>query len=265
MNRIICITGASSGIGFELARFFHQSNDIVLGISRSYPKEKYDFDYFLCDVADEENVKYTFQKIREKHDHIDVLINCAGMGISGAIEHASLDEVKRIFAVNVFGAFLVSKHAMDLLRKSHNPKIINIGSVAGEFTLPFQAFYSMTKSSIHTFSEALRMELRPFSIDVSTVMPGDTKTGFTQNRLKPKIEENALYNDRIKRSVARVEKDEQNGKSPFTVVKVVDKLLKKKRMPVSVSVGFEYKLFIFLKRILPNRVVNWLLFQMYGK
>lgn len=265
MNRIICITGASSGIGRALAGFFHQAHDIVLGISRSYPQAEYHFDYFLCDVADEENVVKTFQKIREKYDHIDVLINCAGMGISGAIEHASLDEVKRIFAVNVFGAFLVSKHAMDLLRNAKHPKIINIGSVAGEFTLPFQAFYSMTKSSLHTFSEALRMELRLFSIDVCTVMPGDTKTAFTRNRLKSTLAEEALYKDRIKRSLARAEKDEQNGKSPFTVVKVIDKLLKKKRMPVSVSVGFEYKLFVFLKRIFPNRVVNYVLFQMYGK
>jgi short-subunit dehydrogenase len=265
MNRIICITGASSGIGRALAEFFHQEHDTVLGISRSYPQDECHFDYFLCDVADEENVVKTFQKIREKYDHMDVLINCAGMGISGAIEHASLDEVKRIFAVNVFGAFLVSKHAMDLLRNAKHPKIINVGSVAGELTLPFQAFYSMTKSSLHTFSEALRMELRPFSIDVCTVMPGDTKTAFTRNRLKSVMEKDPFYHDRVKRSLERMEKDEQNGKSPFSVVRVVDKLLKKRRMPVSVSVGFKYKWFVFLSRILPNRLVNDALFQMYGK
>jgi short-subunit dehydrogenase len=137
--------------------------------------------------------------------------------------------------------------------------------VAGEFTLPFQAFYSMTKSSLYTFSEALRIELKPFPVDVCVVMPGDTKTDFTGNRIKSSIEEDPFYHDRIKRSLARMEKDEQNGKSPFTVVRVVNKLLKKKRMPVAVSVGFEYKLFVFLKRILPNRLINYALFQLYGR
>ena len=265
MNRIICITGVSSGIGFELAKFFCQSNDTVLGISRSYPKGDYQFAHFLCDVADERAVADTFQKIHQEYNHIDVLINCAGVGLSGAVEHAFLTDVRRIFAVNVFGPFLVSKHAMGLLRNAQNAKIINIGSVAGEFPIPFQSFYCMTKSAMHTFSEALRIELKPFSIDVCTVMPGDTRTAFTQNRIKSHFDKDGLYKDRIKRSVARMEKDEQNGKAPFTVVKVVDRLLKKKQMPVSVSVGFEYGLFMFLKRIVPDRVVNYLLFQMYGK
>ncbi len=264
MNRIICITGASSGIGFELAKFFHQSNDTVLGISRTYPKDV-SFDYFLCDVADESSVRETFQRIREKYGRIDVLINCAGIGLGGAIEDASFDDVRYIFAVNVFGPFLVSKHAMDLLRNAGEARIINIGSVAGEFPIPFQAFYCMTKSSLHTFSKALKMELKPLSIDVCTVMPGDTRTGFTKNRIKPPVEEDNLYRERINRSLGRMEKDEQSGKDPSSVVEAVDRLLKMKRMPVSVTVGFEYKLFMFFKRIVPERIVDYFLFRMYGK
>lgn len=265
MSKVLVVTGASSGIGKEIAAFFHEKGFIVYGISRSVPKEKLPYQYLVCDVTKEEMVATTITQIEKMESKIDILINCAGMGISGAIEYTSFEEVKRIFDVNVYGVFLFTKAALPLLRKSEKAKIINIGSVAGDLTIPFQAFYSMTKASVHAFSEALRMELRPFKIDVSCVLPGDTKTSFTQNREQPSVIGNDVYHDRIKKSIQRMEHDEQNGKSPMTVVKVVNKLIKRKSMPVQVTVGFEYKLFVFLKRILPKRFENWILYMMYGK
>jgi len=265
MSKVLVVTGASSGIGKEIAKFFHELGFIVYGISRNIPTEKLPYHYIACDVTKEDLISSAILQIEQAESKIDILINCAGMGVSGAIEYTTYEEVKRIFEVNVYGVFLFSKAALPLLRKSDQAKIINIGSVAGDLMIPFQAFYSMTKASVHAFSEALRMELRPFKIDVSCVLPGDTKTGFTKNREQPLVMENDVYKDRIKRSIARMEKDEQNGKSPMTVVKVVNKLIKRKSMPVKVTVGFEYKLFIFLKRILPKRFENWILYVMYGK
>ncbi|MBU1144391.1 MAG: SDR family oxidoreductase [Firmicutes bacterium] len=265
MSNFVVITGASSGIGFDTASYLHKLGYKVIGISRNYPKEKYDFEYILCDITNQEMIDKTIKEIEKSTDTIDVLINCAGMGISGAIEHTSLEEVNSIFQVNVVGVFLLTQAAIPLLRKSKRAKIINIGSVAGELSIPFQAFYSMTKASIGMFSECLRMELKPFCIDVTTVLPGDTKTGFTKNRIQPKVIQDELYKDRIKRSIEKMEKDEENGKPASSVTKVIYKLMKRKSMPVSVTVGFEYKLFVFLKRILPKRFVNWLLYQMYAK
>lgn len=264
MNNIIVITGASSGIGYELAKFFSNDNQVI-GISRKYPKKAYDFDYFLADVSNEETIKEVVDKITDKYKKIDILINCAGIGISGAIEHTELNEVKDICNINVIGPFLITKTFLPLLRLSNNAKIINIGSVAGELTIPFQTFYSMTKVSIQAFTEGLKMELKPFNIDACTVLPGDTKTDFTANRKPPVVIEDELYKDRIKRSITRMEKDEQNGMSPFSVVKVVNKLIKKKRMPVMVTVGIQYKLFVLLKKILPKWLVNKILYSMYSK
>ncbi len=265
MSKVLVVTGASSGIGKEIAQYFHDKGFNVYGVSRSIPNGTLPYHYIACDVTKEEMIQSAISEIEKAESKIDILINCAGMGVSGAIEYTTFEEVKRIFEVNVYGVFLFSKAALPLLRKSDQAKIINIGSVAGDLMIPFQAFYSMTKASVHAFSEALRMELRPFKIDVSCVLPGDTKTGFTQNREQPNVMENDIYKDRIKRSIARMEKDEQNGKSPMTVVKVVDKLIKRKSMPVKVTVGFEYKLFVFLKRLLPKRFENWILYVMYGK
>jgi short-subunit dehydrogenase len=264
MEKIIVISGASSGIGFETAKFFHEKGFQVVGLSRSYPKEKYDFDYLLCDISKEEDVKKVVKEIEKKYKKVDILVNCAGIGISGAVEYTPLAEAEQIFQVNVIGQFLLTRELLKSLRKSDKAKIINIGSVAGALTIPFQTFYSMTKASIHAFSEGLKMELKPFKIDVSCVLPGDTKTGFTKNRYQPKVVENEVYKDRIKNSIQRMEKDEQNGMPAFSVVKVINKLVKRRKMPVMVTVGFQYKLFVFLNKILPKNFVNWILYKMYG-
>ncbi len=264
-NKIVVVTGASAGIGFAIASHLHKEGHTVYGVSRSYPKQKYDFKYFLCDITNQEMIDQLIQSLAKEQTGIDVLVNCAGMGISGSIEETSEKQYDKIFAVNVKGMFLLTKSLLPLLRKGSKAKIINIGSVAGELFIPFQGFYSMTKASVGAFSEALRLELKPFGIDVSTILPGDTKTDFTANREKNLETKTSLYKERAGRSVARMEHDEQTGKSPFTVAKAVSKLIKKKSMPISYTIGFQYKLFLFLKRIFPKRMVSWVVYLMYGK
>jgi short-subunit dehydrogenase len=259
MSKIIVISGASSGIGKVTAEYYQKKGEKVIGISRSYPKGDYAYDYVLGDLGDSTSIDKAIKEITEKVTHVDVLINCAGIGISGAVEHTTIDEVNKIFQVNVIGQYYITKMMLPLLRKSNKPKIINIGSVAGELTIPFQTFYSMTKAAIHKFSEGLKMELKPFGIDVCSVLPGDTKTGFTDNRYQPKVFEDDLYKDRIKKSIQKMEHDERNGMSPMSVVKVIDRLIRRKKMPVMITVGFVYKLLVTLAKFLPKRLAVWIL------
>jgi len=151
-----------------------------------------------------------------------------------------------------------------LLRESTHAKIINIGSVAGDITLPFQVFYSMSKSSLSRFTEGLRYELKPFGIDVSIINPGDTKTNFTTNR---QIESNgsSLYKTRVKRSIDKMAEDEQKGKPTKSVVRVVKKQLKRRKMKPAVTVGLSYKFIIVLTRILPTRLKEHMIYKRYGK
>jgi len=263
-NKVFVITGASSGIGKEAANYFYSQGHKVIGLSRSYPKEEYKYDYILCDLGKKEDIERAAEEIAKKVDYVDVLVNCAGIGISGALEYTTYEEAEKIMSINVLGQFYISKKMIPLLRKSESAKIINIGSVAGELTIPFQTFYTMSKSAVHRFTEGLRIELKPFHIGVSTVLPGDTKTGFTANRFRPNVVENELYKDRIKRSINKMEHDEQNGMSPMSVVKVIDKLVKRKNMPIHVTVGFSYKILVLLGRILPERLVYWIITKMYG-
>lgn len=264
MSKTVVISGASSGIGFTTAEYLDSLGYNVIGLSRKHPSKEFSFKYFLCDITKDNQIKKFVEELKKETDSIDVLINCAGMGVSGAIEYSTEEELRKIFDVNVFGQFLLTKSLLTFLRKSSEAKIINIGSVAGELIIPFQTFYSMTKAAIHAFSEGLRNELQPFNIQVTTVLPGDIKTGFTKNREMPLIIEDEVYKDRIKKSLARMAKDEENGMPAIFVSKVILKLIKKKRLPVAKTVGFQYKLFIFLQRIFPKSFVNWIIKKMYG-
>ncbi len=263
MNKVVVISGASSGIGLETARYLVAKGYTVYGLARRKPEGVLPFSFISTDISDAASIQSTVNTLLEKETHIDALINCAGMGISGAIQHTSLEDVQKMFNVNLFGAFSLTKALIPALRETKG-MVINISSVAGVLTVPFQTFYSMSKSALNTFSEGLRMEVKPLGIRVVSVLPGDTKTGFTAAREKT-LSNDPAYQKRLEKSLARMEKDEQNGKSPLTVAKAVARLLKRKHPPVKVTVGFEYKLFIFLKKILPTRFVNWILFLMYAR
>jgi short-subunit dehydrogenase len=265
MSKTVVISGASSGIGFTTAEFLQAKGFNVIGLSRNYPKKEYKFNYFLCDITKEDQVIKVCDEIKKNYDYIDVLINCAGMGVSGAIEHSSITEVRKIFDVNVYGQFLLTKHLIELLRKSNGGKIINVGSVAGEIIIPFQTFYSMTKAAISAFSEGLRIELKPFNIQVTTILPGDIKTGFTENREMPIVVEDKHYKHRIKNSIAKMAKDEQQGMPAIKVSKVILNLIKRKHLPVAKTIGFKYKLFVLLAKILPKSLLSFVVRKMYGE
>lgn len=261
MNKTIVITGASSGIGKALADTFTVINTVI-GISRTIPKD-INYPYYACDLTNIEHIKRTSSEIISIYKTIDVLINCAGVGTGGAIEELSAEDLKWVFDVNVIGLVEITKALLPALKNNTKSKIINIGSVAGEITIPYQTSYSMAKASLQKFTEGLRMELKPFNVDVCTVLPGDTKTTFTGNR-KTVIREHSPYYANVTKSIKKMEKDEQSGVSPFKVVKVVEKVMKKKRMPIKVAVGIDYKFFLLLKKILPARTVEFIILKMYG-
>lgn len=263
-NRLVLVSGASSGIGYYTAKLLHQKGYHVIGISRSYPKKNYEFEYHLCDITDENQIKKIKMTILDQYGHLDILINSAGMGISGPIEYTSKQEIKDLYDINVFGHVSMTNHMLDLLKKSDDAKIINVSSIASDIALPFQAIYSMTKASIDAYTKALSIELKPFNINVSSVLPGDIRTDFTARRVKPKIDKNDPYFSRYSQSIDRMERDEQHGMSPMRIAKKIYCLIKRRRMPLRTTVGFSYKLIRLLYRIMPERLVFWLVKKLYG-
>ncbi len=261
-SKVVVITGASSGIGFETAKLLNQKNYIIYGISRTKIHDKC-VKSIQADVTNYEQLKQAYQEIFYIEGHIDCLINNAGMGISGSIEHTTLEDAKYMMDVNFMGVFHSTKAMLPFLRQSNRAKIINISSVAGRLAIPFQGFYSSSKAAINAFSESLKIELSPFNIQVCSVMPGDIKTGFTKNRKKNELEGD-LYEKRVDKSIQVMENDEHNGMDAQYAAKVIYKLVKKRRLPLYKTIGIKYKIFIFLQKVLPARLVNYLVGSIYG-
>ena len=259
----VVITGASSGIGLETARFLTQRGYRVFGLARTLIEDE-EFESLKCDMTDYARVKQCFDEIEARAGSIDCLINNAGMGISGAMEYTSEEEIAKIFNLNLLAVINASKTILPYLRRSGGGKIINLSSVGAVIPLPFQACYSSSKAGLQTFSLALRLEVKDFGIDVSCILPGDTKTSFTSRREKSAVEVDEVYGDRIKRSVEKMEHDEQNGKPPITVSKVIYKIMKKKHSPACKTVGFSYKMIVLLTKILPTRLMLYIVKKMYG-
>ncbi len=257
----IIITGASSGIGLVTARRLASEGHKVFGLSRRKLNDE-PFTSISCDITDYAQVKKVLKEINDEVHHIDALINNAGMGISGAAEYATEEDIKRIFDVNLLALINACKEITPYLKKNGGGKIINVSSVAAVIPIPFQAYYSASKAAVLSFSYALRIELKSFNIDVSAVLPGDTKTGFTTARIKNQSGDD--YNGRIQKSVSKMEKDEQQGMSPESVSKVINKILNKKHPPACKAIGFGYKAITLLSKILPTRLTLFIVKKLYG-
>lgn len=262
-TKTVVITGSSSGIGYALANKFQESNHHVYGLSRRTPKEDFLWTQIATDLTKEDEIRKAIKRVEEEEGQIDLLINCAGMGFAGALEDTSPSNMSYVFEVNVLAPMMLIQQALPLLKKSEDPRIVNIGSVASEITIPFQTLYSMSKSALMRLTEGLRMELKPFGVQVTTILPGDTKTEFTSNR-RLLTEKTSPYYQRAKRSVDKMARDEANGMDVESVVKLVCKEVRRKRMHVYRTVGFKNKVFVFLSRLLPTRIREMIIYKLYA-
>ena len=262
-RQVVVITGATSGIGKITANYLNQNNFVVYSLSRRLLEDK-NINYISCDVTNREQVKKAVNEILEKEDTIDVLINNAGFGISGSIENQDINEIKNIFNVNFLGTVNVTQEVLPIMRKQNFGKIINTSSVASIFPIPFQSYYCATKASLDIWAKTLRLEVKKFNIQVCNILVGDTKTGFTAVRQKSSADKGTVYEDIVKSSVEKMEKDEQKGKDPITVAKIVYSLIKKKKMPATKTVGFGYKCLVFLEKILPQSLMLWVVSKLYS-
>ncbi len=262
MNKLALVTGASSGIGAAICARLAKEGWRVWGLSRrgTAPEGVVPVS---ADVTDEESLSAALEKLISAEGRLDMVVNCAGSGISGAVEFTSPAQSDFQMEVNLSGTARLCRLAIPHLKKTKGA-IINVTSVAGALPIPFQTWYSVSKAALNAYSAALANELRPFGIRVCAVMPGDIKTGFTAARQKSP-EGDGEYSGRISRSVARMEADEQKGMSPDAVAKKVCRLGKRRHLPPVCTVGFGYGALVILARLLPQRLVNRVLYEMYAK
>jgi len=219
-QKVVLVTGGTSGIGEATVRELLNRGCKVYDLSRRPEGTVEGSTHLVCDITDEAQVQKAVRQISKKEKRIDVLVNNAGFGISGAIEFTELADAKKQFDVNFFGLVNMNKAILPVFRKQKHGRIVDISSVAAPIAIPFQAYYSASKAAILSYSLALLNEVRPFGIEVVTILPGDIRTGFTDAREKS-VAGDDIYKGRISRSVETMEHDERNGIDPKDAAKVV--------------------------------------------
>lgn len=278
--KTVLITGASSGIGWETAKLLMLRNIKVYAASRHPERTKTDeiellkASYSHCtghiipvkmDVNEEKDIVSVLSKILNENSTLDAVICNAGNGIAGSIEDTSIDEAKYQFETNFFGAMKTIQACLPVFRKQGYGKIITTSSVAAVVPIPFQAFYSASKSALSILMKALYMETKQFGIQCCNVLPGDTKTEFTSCRKYTEYSqyENSAYTKRLKKAISKMEKDEMNGmEAKFIAKKIVNQVIKK-RMKTTVIPGFQYKILYFAYTIFPAKLKLWVVEKLY--
>jgi short-subunit dehydrogenase len=264
MKKNIFITGASSGIGKSIAEYLTAKGHTVIGTSRKKQLADKGFELIQLDVLDQNSVDVAFQYSIEKLGTIDVLINCAGYGIYGALEDTSIEEAKEQFETNYFGTVRVTNCFLPHFRAQKKGIIINIGSMAGFIGMPFQGHYSASKFALEGYVEALRMELKPFNISACNINPGDFKTDFTSNRKVSKLISPA-YKDQFNQLLKTYAKEEDNGADPISIAKLVNRLIMKDAVSVRYVVGKRSQTIgVLIKRLVSSNVFEKIMLKAWN-
>ncbi|MGB0165291.1 MAG: oxidoreductase [Luteibaculum sp.] len=188
-QKVILITGASSGIGKSIAKQLLKENHIVYTAARRLNMmddlKALGARPFVMDITKEGDIHNVIGHIHEKHSAIDVLINNAGYATYGAVEDTKIEEARRQFEVNLFGLAELTKAVLPKMREKRSGKIINMSSMGGKIYTPLGAWYHATKHALEGWSDCLRLELKEFGIDVVIIEPGGIKTEFDEVMVEP--------------------------------------------------------------------------------
>ena len=265
MSKVILITGGSSGIGKSVGEFLQTKGFKVYGTSRNpdnYPDSK--FPIVALDVTKPETISKCISEVLTKESRIDVLLNNAGAGITGPIEEIPDVEIKRNFETNLFGPINVIKAVLPTMRKQNSGLIINVTSIAGYMGLPYRGVYSSSKGALEIITEAFRMELKGFNINMTNVAPGDFATNIAAGRYHAPILENSPYKNTYGDTLKTMDEHVDSGSDPKEMAKAIHKIIQTKNPRIHYKVGaFMQKFSIVLKRLLPDKVYEKLLMNHY--
>lgn len=289
MQKVVLITGCSSGIGYHTALKFARNGHKTFATVRNLNSggavnlkkisedEDLPLKLYQLDVTKDQSVARAVKSVitskLNKEGKIDILVNNAGFGYLGPIEDFTIDEIKDQYETNIFGVLRVAKAVAPYMRKQKLGLIINISSINGLIPFPLFSVYSSSKFAIETLSEGLRFELSHFGIKVVIVEPGSFLTKFVDNRKHPKafMTAESAYNDLTSNFFARYNKTHDKAKvtllnktlNPSRVVDTIYHISELKKPSPRYLVGYDAWLFYTLRKLLPWQIWEFLLKKAY--
>lgn len=266
MNKVILITGASSGIGKITAEHLSSNGFKVYGTSRNpKPTTSESFTLLKLDLHDKVSIEKAVEFIINKEGKLDVLINNAGMGITGPIEETETEEMRKAFETNFFGAIEVMKAVLPTMRKQKRGIIINVTSIAGYMGLPYRGIYSAAKGALELVTETVSMEVKAFGIKVVNVAPGDFATNIASGRYHSPVIRDSVYAQVYQDNLNVMNEHVNSGQDPIVMAERIYRIINDPSPKLHYKVGESMQKFsIALKRILPDRLYEKLIMRYYG-
>jgi short-subunit dehydrogenase len=263
-QQVAIVTGASSGIGYAIAAKLATEGYRVFGTSRkSEHVVPYGVQLVQLDVTDDQSVTNCISTIYKSIDHIDLLVNNAGVALVGAFEESSLSQIKALFEVNVFGAIRLAHSLLPNMRERRQGRIVNISSVVGFLPAPFSGVYAMSKHALESFSESLDHEVRHLGVRSILIEPYFTISNINANAFvadQPMFQ----FEDMRRQMLALFEKSLEDGNSPETVAKVVSLAATHPNPKVRYTVGRDAALLRALRRFMPSRAFEMSFRRQFG-
>lgn len=263
-NQVVLITGASSGMGKAFTRALLKQGALVYSVARRveamHDLAELGARILKMDITNQQQVDEVIQHIEKETDGIDILINCAGFGLYGAMEDTSIEDARYQFEVNIFGLAYLTQKVIPSMRQKRSGRIINISSMGGKIYTPMGSWYHATKHALEGWSDCLRLELKPFNIDVVLIEPGAIATEFADVMVKPLIKRSGFgAYSKMANAVANATHESVQKGNLSDVQVVVDMLMKAVQAdhPKTRYVGGKYaKLMIFVRKWFGDRIFD---------
>ncbi len=267
MTKTVLVTGASAGIGKATAIYLAQNGYNVYGAARRTEKmqdlKNHGIKPISLDVTKEESMVACIEQIFQEAGSIDILINNAGFGSSGAVEDVSMEDARYQLEVNVFGAMRLTQLVLPTMRQNNYGKIVNISSIGGKIAFPMAGWYHASKFAIEALSDSLRLEVKSFGIDIIVIEPGGIKSEWADvaNQTLKNTSANTVYKE-LADSLEKLNAND-NFPEPIIIAKLVKEGIEAKNPKTRYSGGSNAKQILLARKIVSDKMLDKIIMSQY--
>lgn len=262
-QHVILVIGASSGIGLAAAqKLTDEGNVVYCGARTACPDER--ITSIIMDVTKPQTIADGVEKILEQTGKIEQLVYSAGFSMAAPVECAQEDDYRYLYEVNFFGALAAVRAVLPHMRYRKYGKIVLIGSIGGVLPIAYDAFYSSSKAALMMLGKELNLEVNPYGIRVTTVLPGGTATRFTYKRKVYSADRVGVYSPDLDKSVGTLAGIEQGGMEAEEVADTICKALAADNPPTVIASGIKNKAYYVSQKILPDKLTQYLVGNQYN-